>query len=293
MKSMVQILSEVAPRAYPNYVEAFESDAGLFARFKINTPIRASHFLAQVLHECGGGTVLFENLRYKTAERLMTIFGVGRHSAAIRPDEAPGLLNNPEALAERVYGLGNPKKAAELGNTRVGDGYRYRGGGLLQTTGGANYRRMGEKARADFYANPELIVDPAYALKPAIYEWDEGSLNVFADRNDIRTITKVINGGYNGIEERRAWFNKIWPVANVGASAQPAFAAASPDDETVWLQEALNDLGAEPKLLVDGRYDEKTTEAVRWFQSISSLKVDGIAGDVTRAAIRLRLATIR
>src|SRR5215208_256969 len=104
MTAITNILAKVSPKAYPNYVKAFENDDALFTKFKITTPIRISHFLAQALHECGGGTILFENLSYKTPARLMEIFGVGRHSAAIRESELPDLLGNPKALAERVYG---------------------------------------------------------------------------------------------------------------------------------------------------------------------------------------------
>src|SRR5262249_4603343 len=122
MATMLEVFTKVAPRAYPNYVRAFQNDAALFTRFKINTPLRIAHFLAQTMYECGRGTILFENLRYRTVTRLLQIFGVGNHSAAVTPEEAPGLLNNPEKLGERVYGLGNPRKARELGNTRPGDG---------------------------------------------------------------------------------------------------------------------------------------------------------------------------
>jgi len=292
VQTAAKILAKVAPKAAPNYIRAFENGKDMLEEFAINTPLRVSHFLAQVLHETGGGTVLFENLRYTTAEQLMKIFGVGNHSAAIRPAEVSGLLRNPEGLAERVYGLGNPRKAKDLGNTRTGDGFRYRGGGVLQTTGGSNYDRMGQKAGVDFHEEPNLIIEPEHALKPAVHEWDEGSLNAAADKNDIRTITKTINGGFNGLAQRQRWFDKIWPVASGGAST-PAWKRAEVDEDTHWLQEALNDLGARPLLRVDGRYGPATTKAVKWFQSIAELKVDGIAGDVTRASIRLRLDAIR
>ena len=222
MTSMLKVFKKVAPQAYPNYVSAFENDAALFTQFEINTPLRVAHFLAQTMHECGRGTVLFENLHYTTASRLLQIFGVGHHSAAIRPDEVSEYLNNPEKLGERVYGLGNPRKAQELGNTRPGDGYRYRGGGLMQTTGGAAYQRMGDKAQADFHGDPSLIIDPAYAVKPALYEWRENNLNTYADHNDIRTITRKINGGYDGLAERQALFNEFWPIAKNDDDADPA-----------------------------------------------------------------------
>ena len=162
----------------------------------------------------------------------------------------------------------------------------------MQTTGGAAYQRMGDKAHADFYGDPNLIVAPEYAVKPALYEWDEGNLNEYADRNDIRTITRVINGGYNGLAARQALFDEIWPIANDDDRASPAWTEANAD-ETRWLQEALNDLGSDPQLLVDGRYGPETAEAVKWFQRQASLQVDGVAGEVTRAAIGLRLAQRR
>jgi putative chitinase len=214
MPTVAEIFRTVAPNAHANYVAAFANGDALLARFGINTPLRVAHFLAQVLHETGGGKVLFESLNYTTPERLLKIFGVGNHSAAVRPDEVAGLLRNEQALAERVYGLGNPSKARELGNTRPGDGFKYRGGGVLQTTGGANYKRMGDKAGVDFFGNPDLIVAPEHALKPALQEWAEGDLNAAADRNDIRRITKVINGGFNGLDERQAWFDKVRPLAD-------------------------------------------------------------------------------
>lgn len=212
----------MAPGAKDNYAQAFDNGEALLQQFGITTPLRISHFLAQVLHETGGGTVLRENLKYKTPARLLEIFGEGNHSASIRADELPGLLGNAEALAERVYGLGNPKKAKELGNTKPGDGFRYRGRGVLQTTGGANYKRMSDKVGVDFFGDPELILAAEHALKPALHEWAEGNLNAAADANDIRTITKRINGGTIGLKERRNWFEKVWPVASGGQPLPPS-----------------------------------------------------------------------
>ncbi len=287
---VVSIVRKVAPRCYPNYLKAFENGDELFERFNINTPLRIAHFLAQALYETGRGTILFESLKYKTAARLLEIFGVGRHSAAIRPDEVDRYLNNERALAERVYGLGNPKKAKELGNTKPGDGYKYRGGGLLQTTGGANYARMGKLAGVDFYANPDLIVAPEAALLPALHEWDEGGLSSYADQNDIRKITRIINGGYNGLSGRTDLFDAVWDVVGGKAETQAvAWKAADASDDTRELQEALNDVGAEPALVVDGRYGPETAKAVEWFQAQAKIPVDGNAGAVTRAALELRL----
>jgi putative chitinase len=286
MPRAVEIVQEVAPRAVSNYVAAFESGDALLEGAGITSAIRTSHFLAQVLHETGGGTVLRENLKYTTPSRILQIFGVGHHTAAIRESELPDLVGNPEALAERVYGLGNPVKARELGNARPGDGYLFRGGGMLQTTGGTKYQEIA----ADFYDDPDRIVDQQYTLQAALHEWSD-NLNTAADRNDIRTITRRINGGYTGLPERQHWFDLVWPIASGSASPPPAWQAALPSDDTRWLQEALNQLGAQPPLVVDGRNGPATTAAIKWFQGIVGVPVDGIAGEVTCAAIRLRLAT--
>lgn len=288
-----EVLAALAPEARANYVGAFQNGEIALEEHQITPPLRLSHFLAQMLHETGGGKILIENLTYTTAERLLLIFGVGHHSAAIQKDEVSGLLNNPQRLAERVYGLGNPGKARELGNIRQGDGYKYRGRGPLQTTGSLNYQRAGNRARVDFYADPDLILAPNHVLSPAMNDWTDRGLNGLADRNDIRAITKAINGGYNGITDRQAWFDKIWPLANGGVAPVEPWQASTPDTQTAWLQQALDELGFRPTLAVDGRYGPATTEGVKWFQAQTGLTVDGDAGEITRRAIRMRLAAVR
>ena len=137
-----------------------------------------------------------------------------------------------------------------------------------------------------------LITDPANALQPALQEWTDGNLNAAADRNDILTVTKVINGGTNGLAERQQWFAQVWPIASGGQSAPaPAAGQGSGDEATRWLQDALNRLGAQPQLAVDGQAGAATTQAVQWFQASAGLAVDGIAGEATRAAIQQRLAS--
>lgn len=282
----------IAPHALENYLAAIDQGGALFAQHEITTPLRMAHFLAQALHETGGFTVLRENMNY-SAERLFAIFGVNHHSAAISTAEAAMLARQPEAIAERVYGLGNPRKARELGNANPGDGFRYRGNGVLQTTGRGNHQRMSVLCDLDFVGNPDLVVAAPHALKPALHEWTENHLNAAADKNDIRTITRRINGGFIGLAEREAWFNKLWAQLKSDQHPEEAWRAASADDSVEWLQQALNDLGAEPKLTVDGRYGPATRQAVKAFQAAAGITADGIAGPVTEAALKLRLATIR
>lgn len=234
MIHVVDVIRKVAPGARSEYLAALERGEPLLREHGIVTPLRLAHFLAQVLHESDGLTIERENLNYKTAARLMQIFGAGNHSAGITWGEASRLLNNPQELAERVYGLGNPRKAAELGNTRPGDGWKYRGAGIMQTTGCANFGRIGKKCGVDLEAHPELVLTAEHALKPALIEWSEGRLNDAADRDDIITITRRINGGLNGLDSRREWFRRVRPLTNLvsfgsAESAPPPPPITAPD----------------------------------------------------------------
>jgi putative chitinase len=289
---ILEALKQIAPHARDNYLGAIARGGLLFEEHGVTTPLRMAHFLAQALHETGGFTILRENMNYSVM-RLVEIFGVNHHSAAVTDAEAAQFAGNPEAIAERVYGLGNPRKARELGNTETGDGFRYRGNGVLQTTGRGNHRRMGAACGIDFEGNPDLVVAPEHALKPALSEWTECGLNVFADRNDIRTITLRINGGLTGLSGREGWFAKAWSLLKADADPAEPWEAGDADDDVKWLQQALNDLGTDPRLVVDGRYGPATRMAVKAFQSAAGITADGIVGPVTKAAIKLRIDVIR
>lgn len=223
----IDVVRKVAPNARAEYLAAIENGDALFLKHQITTPLRLAHFLAQCLHETGGFHIAYESGNYRAA-RIMEIFGVGRHSAAVTASEAERLAGNGPALFERVYGLGNPKKAQELGNVQPGDGWRYRGCGIMQTTGRDNYRRMGQRCGVDFETYPELVIAAEHALKPALAEWTEGNLNAAADRDDIRAITKRINGGYNGLADREEWLRRVSPLID-GVALRPApMAPAAP-----------------------------------------------------------------
>lgn len=307
MARPIDIVRKAAPKARASYLAAFEAGDALFRQHGITTPLRLAHFLAQVLHETGGLTVERESGAY-SAKRLLEVFGKGKHSAAITPAEAKRLAKDGPAIFERVYGLGNPRKARELGNTQPGDGWRYRGGGLLQTTGRENYRRMGEKCGVDFEEHPELVLSAAHALEPALGEWSAGNLNAAADRNDILAITRRINGGTNGLADRKAWLAKLRPliksvdlldrspVPTVATVPTPVALQAKPGVwSTLWsavvgpaaAAAAPRPAEARPGLAVGGDpqlYDVQSQLAAKGYAMVG--QPDGVTGPNTRSAIR-------
>jgi len=173
-----------------------------FAKKYSKTKEQVAHFFGNIHHESGGFTIGRENMNY-TAPRIMQIFGVGKHSARVTVAESGRLAGNPWELAERVYGLGNPSKAKELGNSRAGDGFKYRGGGALQCTGGGDYKKYGGQKLFD---NPELIESSEFYFETAIREFDARGIWTLAkdlSEDSVRAVCRRVNGGFNGLDDRR------------------------------------------------------------------------------------------
>jgi putative chitinase len=168
-------------------------------RFGINTPKRLSAFIAQLAHETGSLRSIEENLNY-SAEKLLEVFPRYFKDLAT----AQKYARKPEAIANRVYAnrLGNGDEAS-------GDGWKYRGRGLFQTTGKANYIRVGKALGLDLVTYPALLCKPENAALAAGFYWSDNGLSKPADVEDIKTITKKINGGYNGYTDRL----KYWLIA--------------------------------------------------------------------------------
>lgn len=182
---------------WDGYVNALTSPEGarLLKSYGIDTPLRLVHLLATFAAETGL-TVLWESGSY-SAQGIMRVFGVGKHSAKITIGEASQIASLPveertKVLFERVYGIGgNPRKARELGNTEYGDGWKYRGLGLNQMTG----RWAHENAAKEIGCRVDELAKPINCIHMALVEWDEKSLNDYADRDDAVSIRKLINAG--------------------------------------------------------------------------------------------------
>ena len=163
--------------------------------YDINTPQRVAAFIAQCAHESGGFRALKENLNYKAAT-LRKIF------PKYFPDDATAnhyasLPNKQEAIANRVYGgrMGNGPEAS-------GDGFRYCGRGLIQLTGKQNYQNFADSIETPVEDIPEFLATFEGAVQSACWFWEANNLNQWADKGDILTLTKRINGGTIGLEDR-------------------------------------------------------------------------------------------
>ncbi len=163
-----------------------------FEKYDISTPERQAAFIGQCAHESGNFKYLEENLNY-SAERL----------CAVWPSRFPNLEaaapyhRNPEAIANKVYSgrMGN-------GPEDSGEGFAFRGRGVVQLTGRDNYQRCGDGLGVDLVGNPDLLKDPKYAMLSAGWFWNKTNLNALADSGDLETMTRRINGGLNGLNDR-------------------------------------------------------------------------------------------
>ncbi|MBG7399707.1 glycoside hydrolase family 19 protein [Pseudomonas aeruginosa] len=172
-------------------------------RFGIIAPVRGAAFLAQVGHESGQLTRLVENLNY-SAQGLAATWPSRYRGADGKPNAlALNLARHPQAIANNTYASRNGN-----GDEASGDGWRYRGRGLLQITGRANYRTAGAGLGQPLEQEPELLEQPEFAALSAAWWWSTHGLNELADRGEFAAITCRINGGLNGQAERLALWER-------------------------------------------------------------------------------------
>lgn len=173
--------------------------------FNIDNTKRVAMFLAQCAHESMGFKVFSENLNYSAAA-LNLVFPKYFKNAG---RDANQFARKPEKIANVVY-------ANRMGNgpSTSGDGWKYRGRGLIQLTGKNNYIHFANEMECpDVLDNPDLVsTDMNLAVKSAVWFWIKHNLNDYADADDIKGCTKIINGGYNGLEERTSIYQKLKSV---------------------------------------------------------------------------------
>lgn len=190
-----------AMRIDPVWVDALNET---FQRFNILTPIQQASFIGQCGHECGNFRILEENLNYR-AETLMKLWKSRFPTIEVANEYA----KNPKKIANKVYAnrMGNRDESS-------GDGYRFRGRGCIQLTGHANYFHAGQACGEDFVMQPDLVSTPRYAAMTAGWFWDTHKLNQYADRQDFLMMTKKINGGTIGLDDRIKHINHALDILN-------------------------------------------------------------------------------
>lgn len=199
-EQLLAINNNKNPEMCKYYIDALNK---ILPEYKINTKLRLCHFLAQILHESGNLKYKSENLNY-SAKALRSVF-----PKYFKTDEiANQYARKPEKIANRVYAnrMGNGDEAS-------GDGWLRRGRGLIQLTGTDNYKACTKALNVDLMKNPDLIISNAeICMKTACWFWSSKKLNELADKDDIKSITKRINGGYNGLDDRNSILKKAKSV---------------------------------------------------------------------------------
>jgi predicted chitinase len=170
----------------------------------ITDPKSKAMLMANVDHESGGFKKNEENLNY-SAKRLQEVFPKYYKT----PEDARADANNPEAIANKVYG-------GRMGNTEAGDGYKYRGRGNLQLTGKAQYAEMGKKLGIDLVNNPDLAMDPKYSAQIAVQHWKSSGADKAAQAGDQTRARKLTNGGTNGLEDVNSKYDAYLAQAKAG-----------------------------------------------------------------------------
>jgi putative chitinase len=245
-------IREMSRTAAARIVQGIVDNQQFIVQGGIDTPLRLCHFMAQLAHESAH-------------------FGVTREFASGAAYEG----------------------RSDLGNTQPGDGRKYRGRGLIQTTGRANYREARDDIRSiipgapDFEADPVTLEEFPWALLSGISYWRRRNINRHADRDDVIAVTRAVNGGQNGLNERQRYLLKakaIWMAERTTTGSNPTVRRGDKGDAVVDLQNELIEAGY--RLLVDGDFGEHTEEAVIDFQLRHGLRNDGIVGARTWAELR-------
>lgn len=262
----------------------YEAMCEVLPLWQINTVERVAGFVAQCAHESAGFKVLSENLNY-SADGLNKIFPKYFKNAG---RDANAYARQPEKIANVVYSsrMGNGDEAS-------GDGFRYRGRGLIQLTGKSNYLGFAKAMEMDLSEAVDYIGTKKGALDSAAWFWDTNNINKFCDAGDIVGMTKKINGGTIGLEDRKKHFNHAIEVLGSGGGSSShnedhddggevnfnqVLKEGSRGPLVQQLQEALG-------LNADGDFGPGTKRALQNWQAQNGLSADGVAGPKTLQAL--------
>lgn len=253
------------------------ADAALeiLPKYEINTPNRVAGFFAQCGHESMGFKVLEENLHYR-AETLDKIFPKYFKNAG---RDANAYAKQPEKIANVVY-------ASRMGNgdTASGDGYRFRGRGVIQLTGRDNYTNFGKTIGMTAEQVIDYVTTKKGALESACWYWNSRNINAACDANDITKMTKLINGGTIGLADRQKHYNEALAILG-GAVPAPAAAPSSGTLRKGSKGEEVKKMQGALGLTADGDFGPGTEAALKKWQAANGLTADGVAGPKTLAKL--------
>ena len=243
-----------------------------FPKYDIINARRIAGFISQCAHESRDFTTLEENLNY-SERALNAVFG--RYFGEGKRD-AREYARNPEKIANYVYM--DEYRRSPLGNVHAGDGYRFRGRGLKQLTGRSNYERFAKDYDMTAEEAAEWLETKEGALASALWFWDTNNLNRIADQNDVRALTKRINGGDIGLEDREYRYRVAMEALTGDIPPRaPISTTLKRGDKGPAVKELQQKLG----VAADGDFGPGTEAALKAWQAKKGLVSDGIAGPNT------------
>ncbi len=192
--------------AAPATIADILGNQALLPQYGVDTPLKTAHFLSQTAHESGGFKVATENLRYTTAKRLCQVWPSRFKTEA----DATPYVNNPEKLGNYVYANRNGN-----GPPESGDGFNFRGRGLIQITGRTNYTNVGKLIARDLVTDPDAVAQSQGSLLIAAGTWKAIGVDKLAENASVAAYTKKINGGTVGLADRQALFAKACQLLGI------------------------------------------------------------------------------
>lgn len=265
----------------------YDAAVPMFKKYEINTPLRIAGFMAQCGHESADFTLLEENLNYSD-KALASVFGRYFGPGKRDPKE---YARKPEKIANYVYMDEFRSKGGQMGNVKEGDGWRFRGRGIKQLTGRNNYTAFGKSVGMTAEEAAEYVATPKGALESACWFWATNKLEKWADADDNVGLTKKINGGTIGLEDRNKRYaaakailgGKFVPKAATRTTAKTSSATRTlkkgmKGDDVARMQKALG-------IAADGDFGFGTLTALKKWQKLNGLTADGIAGPATQAKL--------
>jgi putative chitinase len=266
-----------------NPEEWYDAAQQLFKAYDITTDLRIAGFMAQCAHESADFTRLEENLNY-SEKALNSVFG--RYFGEGKRD-AKDYARDPKKIANYVYQDEFRSKRGALGNTDDGDGWRFRGRGIKQLTGRNNYTAFGKSVDMSAEEAAEYVATPAGAIESACWFWKTNKLEKYADNDDNLGLTKKINGGTIGLEDRDKRYKDAKAIlagkCKAGGEGKKSkevrtLRKGMKGDDVAKMQKALG-IGA------DGDFGFGTQTAVKKWQKLNGLVADGIVGPATQAKL--------